>query len=526
MNLSGTSIVGFGRAAAGTTKFRAFNPATGGELERDFFSATAEDVDRAAQLASQAFGVYGYLSGRQRAELLRSIAAKLERAAAGIVGIASLETALPVPRLQSELGRTCFQLRFLSDIAEESTWVDARIDHGEPQRKPAPKPDVRSMLRPLGPVVIFGASNFPLAFSVAGGDTASALAAGNPVLFKAHPAHPGTSEIIGLVVQEAVRDAGLPEGVFSLLFDHGINVGTALVKHPLVKAVGFTGSRAGGSALMALAAARPEPIPVYAEMSSVNPVFPLPGALAERGDQIAGGIQASVTLGVGQFCTNPGLILAETGPELPKLTQRLASLMSGTAEGSMLTEGICRNYRRGVERLAQTEGVQILTRTATATRSWAGGAALFRTAGRTFLADRSLMDEVFGPSTIVIECRDRQEMLSAAHSLEGQLTASIHGTAADLAASRDLIAILEEKAGRLIFNGFPTGVEVCQAMVHGGPYPATSDGRSTSVGGRAITRFARPMCYQDFPDAALPEELREGNPLGLWRTVDGKLGRH
>jgi len=526
VNLYGTSILGFSRAQAGANKFRAFNPAVGRELEPDFFGATAEDVNRAAQLASQAFEIYGRLPGNQRAELLRSVAAKLEEASATITERASLETALPVPRLQSELARTCFQLRLHADIAQEGTWADARIDHGDAGRKPAPKPDVRSVMRPLGPVAVFGTSNFPLAFSVAGGDTASALAAGNPVIVKAHPAHPGTSEIVGIVVQQVVRDAGLPEGVFSLLFDSGIEVGTALVKHPLVKAVGFTGSRRAGRALMDLAAGRSEPIPVHAEMSSVNPIFILPGAMQQRSQEIAGGLHTAVTLGVGQFCTNPGLVFAQSGATTERFLQKLAELMAGTMQGPMLTAAICRNYRQGVERLARTGGVSVLVRVDTAGKSCAGGAALFRASARTFLADDSLMEEIFGPSTLVIECGNRDEMLAAARALEGQLTATVHGTEADLAANRDLIATLETKVGRLIFNGFPTGVEVCHAMVHGGPYPATSDGRSTSVGGRAMSRFARPVCYQDFPDAALPDELKKANPLGLWRIVDGKPGRH
>jgi NADP-dependent aldehyde dehydrogenase len=526
VNLNGTSILGFGRAQTGANKFRAFNPAVGRELEPDFFGATTEDVNRAAQLAWQAFQIYGRLTGKQRAEFLRTVAAKLEEAAAPIMERANLETALPIPRLQSELGRTCFQLRLFADIAQEGAWADARIDHADAGRKPAPKPDVRSVMRPLGPVAVFGASNFPLAFSVAGGDTASALAAGNPVIVKAHPAHPGTSEIVGIVLQRAVREAGLLEGVFSLLFDGGIDVGTALVRHPLMKAVGFTGSRRAGRALVDLAAARPEPIPVYAEMSSVNPIFFLPGALQLRGEEIAGGLRAAVTLGVGQFCTNPGLVFAQSGAATERFLQKLAELMAGTAQGPMLAPGICRNYRQGIERLARTEGVSVLARVGAAEESCAGGAALFCASARTFLADESLAEEIFGPSTLVIECGSRDEMLAAARALEGQLTASVHGTEADLAANRDLIAALETKVGRLIWNGFPTGVEVCHAMVHGGPYPATSDGRSTSVGGRAISRFARPVCYQDFPDAALPDELKEANPLGLWRIVDGKFGRH
>lgn len=525
MSLTGTSIIGSSRTKTGEQKFRAFNPVAGSELEPDYSSATPEDVERAARLAAEAFGVYCQVSAKRRREFLHGLAGKLEQAGAAIVERANLETALPVPRLQSELGRTCFQLRLYADIAAEGTWLDARIDHADPQRKPLPKPDVRSMLRPLGPVVIFGASNFPLAYSVAGGDTASALAAGNPVIVKAHPAHPGTSELVGLAVRQAVEDAGFPEGVFSLLFDGGTDVGMALVKHPLVKAVGFTGSRRGGRALMDLAAARPEPIPVYAEMGSVNPVFILPEAMQRRGEEIAAGLHASVTLGVGQFCTNPGLVFTPSGATAAKFQQRLAALIAGTAPGTMLTPSICRNYGLGVARLARTGGVSALARVETEPTTCSGGAALFRTTAQSFLADDSLLEEVFGPATVVIECGNREELLAAARALEGQLTASIHGTDTDLAAHRNLLAILETKAGRLVINGFPTGVEVCHAMVHGGPYPATSDGRSTSVGGRALARFARPVAYQNFPDAALPDELKESNPLDLWRRVDGRLAR-
>ncbi len=525
MKLNGTSIIGGARALAGERKFRAFNPVADRALEPDYFSATPEDVERAARLAAAAFENYAHVSVQRRRDFLHDLAARLEQAGPAIVERANWETALPVPRLQSELGRTCFQLRLYADLAAEGAWLDARIDHADPQRQPVPKPDVRSMLRPLGPVAVFGASNFPLAYSVAGGDTASALAAGNPVIVKAHPAHPGTSELVGLTVQQAVKHAGLPEGVFSLLFDGGTEIGTALVSHPLVKAVGFTGSRRGGRALMDLAAARPEPIPVYAEMGSVNPVFILPEAMEQRGGEIAAGLHASVTLGVGQFCTNPGLVFTLSGAATDRFLLRLAALIAHTAPGPMLTPGICRNYGLGVARLAQTGGVSALARGETGPTGCSGGAALFRATAHSFAADNSLMEEVFGPATVAIECGSREELLAAARSLEGQLTASVHGTEADLAAHRELLAILETKAGRLVFNGFPTGVEVCPAMVHGGPYPATSDGRSTSVGGRALARFARPVAYQNFPDAALPDELKESNPLGLWRLVDGRLAQ-
>jgi acyl-CoA reductase-like NAD-dependent aldehyde dehydrogenase len=394
------------------------------------------------------------------------------------------------------------------------------------------------MLRPLGPVAVFGASNFPLAFSVAGGDTASALAAGCPVVVKAHPAHPGTSELAGLAILRAAADSGMPEGVFGLLFDAGYGaglaggtdhaVGAALVRHPAIRAVGFTGSRRGGLALAEIAAARPVPIPVYAEMSSINPVFILPEAMRDRGADIAAGLHASVTLGAGQFCTNPGLVVVESGGAARSFLDELARLIQATPIGTMLSAGICAAYGAGVAERANLPGVELLAAAAAAPavasvgepRAVHGqaGAALFRTDAATFLASPVLMNEVFGPTTLVVECAGRAEMLAVARALEGQLTASVHGTDADLAANGDLLEVLEGRAGRLVFNGYPTGVEVCHAMVHGGPHPATLDGRSTSVGTRAIQRFARPVCWQDCPDALLPEELREGNPLGIWRS--------
>jgi NADP-dependent aldehyde dehydrogenase len=348
------------------------------------------------------------------------------------------------------------------------------------------------------------------------------------VIIKPHQGHLGTSELVGLLVQQAMKECGAPAGTFSLLYGAGREVGIALVKHPLIKAVGFTGSRAGGRALMDAAAARPEPIPVYAEMGSINPVFLLPSALKQNAESIATGLHGSVTLGVGQFCTNPGLILVGNDDGANVFRKKLETLMAATAPGTMLTADLCAAYRTGVENFSKVPGV---TRAATASaEAGAGnaqaGAALFATKAETFLSNHSLMEEVFGPSTLVVECASRDQMLAAAAKLEGQLTATIHGTPDDLAANRDLIAILESKAGRLVFNAFPTGVEVCHAMTHGGPYPATSDGRSTSVGTRAINRFARPVCYQGFPDASLPEALQEANPLGLWRLVDGRPGSH
>lgn len=521
MNLQGLSIIGQGRAAAQGKTTAPVNPATGAALEPGYYWSTTQDVERAAQLAAKAFVEYSRWPAKRRAGLLRRIAELFEANAAAIQERANLETGLPPGRLQGETGRTCGQLRMFATLIEEGWWVDARIDHADPNRKPLPKPDVRSMLAPLGPVVVFSSSNFPFAFSVAGGDTASALAAGCPVIVKPHQGHLGTSELVGLLVQQAVKDCGAPEGVFSMLYGSGREIGIALVKHPLVKAVGFTGSRSGGRALMDAASSRPEPIPVYAEMSSINPVFLLPGALKTGAETLAAGLHGSVTLGVGQFCTNPGLVFVEAGPDAETFLQKLATLIGATPSGTMLTADLCAAYRNGAQKLAQTPGVKCAASSTAATGAAQGSAALFVTDGKTFLGNHGLMDEVFGPSTLVIQCASQNEMLAAAQQIEGQLTATIHGTAEEFAANRDLLTLLEGKAGRLVCNAFPTGVEVCHSMNHGGPYPSTSDGRSTSVGTRAIYRFTRPVCYQGFPDAALPDQLKETNPLGVLRLVDG-----
>ncbi|MBW4027323.1 MAG: aldehyde dehydrogenase (NADP(+)) [Acidobacteria bacterium] len=523
--LTGTAILGSQRGSRSSSAFRAVNPATGQAIAPDFYSSTHEEVDRAAHLATQAFSVYAWLSGRDKARFLRHIADSLQAATDALVARAHEETALPKPRLIGETARTANQLRLFADLIEEGSWLMARIDTADPARTPLPKPDIRSMLRPLGPVAVFGASNFPLAFSVAGGDTASALAAGNPVIVKAHPAHPGTSELVGRIIAESVRACGLPEGVFSLLFDSGIAVGKALVQHPLVKAVGFTGSLQAGRALMDLAAARPEPIPCFTEMSSVNPVFILPGAFAQQGQQIATGLAASFTLGAGQFCTKPGLVFlpGENAAFTTELQQRVIE----TPAFTMLTSGIARHY---AEALRQREAGGHAQRSATATSvpdtaSFAATAKLDEVELSSFLNNPELQEEVFGPAALLIRCTEPASFLSAAEALRGSLTATIFGTEADLLEHQALVRILERKAGRLLFNGFPTGVEVCHAMVHGGPYPATADGRSTSVGTQAIFRFSRPVCYQQFPDAALPEELRSANPAGILRLVNGSYTR-
>jgi len=521
--LSGRSLIGFREGSGSAEPLYARNPTTGQQLEPAFISATAEEVDRAAQLAAEAFKTYSRTPGRDRGALLRKIAEKIEAITNDIVERAVQETALPVARLQGETARTCHQLRLFAQVAEEGSWVNGRIDHADPERKPLPKPDIRSLMRPLGPVVVFGASNFPLAFSVAGGDTASALASGNTVIVKAHAAHPGTSELVGRALQESVRECGMPEGVFSVLFGHGSQIGIALMKHPLVRAGGFTGSRTAGRALMDVAAARPEPIPFYAEMSSTNPVFILPGALRERAETIASGLHASFTLGAGQFCTKPGMVFLGEGAGADKFTGKLGELVSGSSHFHLLTETIHSSYGSAIAKRKAEPAVRVLAeRQPSGAAGFCAHSAVFETDADVFLGS-DLDAEIFGPTTLVVRHSRREQVLEIARSLEGHLTATVHGTEQDLRDFADLIAILETKVGRLIFNGFPTGVEVTHAMVHGGPYPSTSDGRSTSVGTQAIFRFTRLVCYQGFPDSALPDELKEANPLGIWRMIDGSL---
>jgi 2,5-dioxopentanoate dehydrogenase len=524
--LSGRSLIGF-RAGAGMGEaMYATNPITGGGLQPGFIPVTGEEVELAVRLAAEAFDIYRRVSGRDRGAFLRAIAAKIESIAGHVIDRAAQETALPQARLQGETARTCAQLRLFAQVAEEGSWVQARIDRANPERKPAPKPDIRSMLRPLGPVVVFGASNFPLAFSVAGGDTASALAGGNTVIVKAHAAHPGTSELVGRAVQESVRECGLPEGVFSLLFGSGSQVGTALMKHPLVKAGGFTGSRVAGRTLMDVAAARPEPIPFYAEMSSTNPIFILPGALRERAENIAVGLHASFTMGAGQFCTKPGMVFLPGGSDAAAFEQKLRGLVAGSAPFHLLTKTIHSSYDSAIATRKADASVRLVAegQQAAADGGFTVNSALFETDAAAFLGSQ-LDAEIFGPATLLVKHSSRDQVLAIARSLEGHLTATIHGTESDLREYADLIAILENKVGRIVFNGFPTGVEVTHAMVHGGPYPSTSDGRSTSVGTQSIFRFTRLVCYQGFPESALPDALKDGNPLGIWRMLNGEMSR-
>src|SRR5579863_2910928 len=466
IKLSGRSLVGFRDGTGQGEPHYATNPTTGEYLQPGFIPATDEEVDITARLAAEAFDSYRRISGRDRAAFLRTIAAKIESISTDIIERAGLETALPPARLQGETARTVGQLRLFAQVAEEGSWVNARIDHADPTRKPAPKPDIRSMLRPLGPVVVFGASNFPLAFSVAGGDTASALAGGNTVIVKAHAAHPGTSELVGRAIQESVRECGLPEGIFSLLFGSGSQIGTALMKHPLVKAGGFTGSRLAGRALMDVAAARPEPIPFYAEMSSTNPVFILPGALRERGENIAAGLHTSFTMGGGQFCTKPGMVFLPQGSDATVFAEKLRQFVAESAPFYLLTKAIHSSYDLAIaqRKTETTVGVVAEGPQAAPAAGFAVTTALFETNAASFLGSE-LDAEIFGPTSLLVHHSSRDQVLAIARSLEGHLTATVHGTEQDLRDFVDLISILENKVGRLIFNGFPTGVEVTHAMV-------------------------------------------------------------
>ena len=513
--LLGTSFIGYSRSTGTEPCGTAVQPGTGTRLEPAYMTATPSEVDHAMALAAAAFPVYSTLSGKTRAGFLRAIATEIEAVVADIVERGILETALPEPRLRGETARTTGQLRMFADLIEEGSWVDARIDRAQPDRTPIPKVDLRTMLRPLGPVAVFCASNFPLAFSVAGGDTAAALAAGCPVVVIAHASHPGVAEIVANAVIRAAQLTGMPDGVFSVLYGGGRKVGQTVVKHPVTQAVGFTGSRAGGTALMESAAARKQPIPVYAEMSSVNPVVILPGALARGEEALAQAFAGSLTLGVGQFCTNPGLVLMPADQGDLFLTT-LKSAIEASAPGMMLNSSICQAYQESTATFAAAAGVETLARATTAALPGQATPAVFVVSIADFLKNETLQGEMFGPATLIVR-GSLEEIQAAIPHLEGQLTASLHGTLEEITAHTRLVHALEQRAGRIIFNGFPTGVEVCGSMVHGGPFPATSDGRSTSVGTMAIFRFCRAIAWQSFPDALLPAELQDANPLNIKR---------
>lgn len=520
--LTGEALIA-GQAVKGTgASLRAWDPAAGKLLETEFFAVDNHQIDAACRAAEAAFDTFRSISDEQRAVFLETVGEQIVALGDTLVERVMAETGLPRARVEGERGRTVGQLKLFANLLREGSWNDVRIDAALPDRAP-PRPDLRLRMIGLGPVAVFSASNFPLAFSVAGGDTASAFAAGCPVVLRGHFAHPGTSELVGRAVARAVEICGLPGGVFSLLTGAGNAIGQELVRHPAIKAVGFTGSRGGGMALMAVAAARPVPIPVYAEMSSINPVFLLPAALANRAEEIAAGFAGSLTLGVGQMCTNPGLVLALAGPELDRFTTAASQALAGGAAVTMLSPGIAGNFQRGVAQLKDQPNVSTV---ALAPQEEGKGApALFVTTGAAFLAQHALGEEIFGPASLVVACKDVAELLLVTENLEGQLTATLQLDDADLDAARALLPVLERKVGRILANGFPTGVEVASAMVHGGPFPSTSDGRSTSVGTGAIVRFLRPVSYQNLPQALLPEVLRD-NGAEAWRRRDGELTRN
>lgn len=518
----GHHYIGGRRIAQGDDQLRSVDAITGEMHPTLFFEASPTEVAAAARAAQEAFPAYRRLDAHRRAAFLDAIADEIDALDAAFIAEANRETALPVARLEGERKRTSGQLRLFAAVLRRGDFLGARIDPAQPERKPLPRPDLRQYRIGIGPVAVFGASNFPLAFSVAGGDTASALAAGCTVVVKAHPGHMVTSELVADAIERAIVKTGMPAGTFNMIY--GAAAGALLVQAPEIKAVGFTGSLAGGRALFNLAQARPEPIPMFAEMSSVNPVFVMPSALQARGAQIADELAASVTLGCGQFCTNPGLVLGLRSPEFDGFMERLRTAIGQQAPQAMLGTGIRDNFRRGLARLRALDGVEVLA--ASEQDGWVGGHLLLAERRALFDLRRELEEEVFGPLTVVVALDDETDMIEFARTMQGQLTATVLVTGADLERHADLVALLEQKAGRLLFNGYPTGVEVSDAMVHGGPYPATSDARSTSVGTAAIERFLRPVCYQNYPDACLPAELQDANPLGLVRLVDGVLTRN
>ncbi len=520
--MSGSNFIGGQRSAAGSVRLHSLDARTGEALPLAFTQATPEEVDAAAQAAEAAFAEFNGMAPQRRAQFLDAIADQLDALDDTFIATVCRETALPAGRIQGERARTSNQMRLFANVLRRGDFLGARIDRAQPQRQPLPRPDLRQYRTGVGPVAVFGASNFPLAFSTAGGDTAAALAAGCPVVVKAHSGHMATAEQVAEAIERAVLATGMPAGVFNMIY--GAGVGEALVRHPAIQAVGFTGSLKGGRALCELAAARPQPIPVFAEMSSINPVLVLPAALQARGEQVAKELAGSVVLGCGQFCTNPGLVLGIAGEAFSSFLTALGAQLADQPGQTMLNAGTLRSYTQGVQRLHQHPGVRHLAGAEQAGEQ--AQAQLFQADVSLLLnGDALLQEEVFGPATVAVAVADEAELRRAVHALHGQLTATLIAEPQDLQRFAALVPVLQRKAGRLLVNGYPTGVEVCDAMVHGGPYPATSDARGTSVGTLAIDRFLRPVCYQDYPDALLPDALKNANPLGLQRLVDGQHSR-
>lgn len=477
-------------------------------------------IDRVLRQSHEAFYTYRSRSGRQKAAFLEAIATEIEALGDPLIQQAMEETNLPEARLIGERGRTVNQLRQFAAMVNEGSWVDARIDTALPDRQPLPKPDLRKMMVPLGPVVVFGASNFPFAYSTAGVDTASALAAGCTVVLKAHPAHPRTSDLVATAIEKAVKKCGEHPHVFQHVHAPTFEGGKLLVQHPLTKAVGFTGSFSGGKALYDYATSRKEPIPVFAEMGSINPVFILPGAVRKRGEKVAEMYAASITQGVGQFCTNPGLMLSIQTPELESFSKELAAKIRAVAPATMLHPGIAKNYVTNRGKALREKGVTLIAESATPAQVNQGIPTVASVNASEFMRNPALVEEVFGPYSLLVISKDREEMFRALEAIPGQLTATIIGEEDELVQNADFIQRVSDRVGRVIINGVPTGVEVCPAMHHGGPFPATTDSRFTSVGIDAAKRWVRPVSYQNFPHQLLPQELQDQNPLGIWRLVN------
>jgi alpha-ketoglutaric semialdehyde dehydrogenase len=524
MPFHGQSLIAGQRMAGNGPLSGVRSPLDGAVLPGTFTTATEAEVDAAMRAAAAAFVEFSSSTGETRARFLETIAQELENLGTTLIERANLETGLTPQRLESERHRTVSQLRMFATIAREHSWLDVRIERAQPERKPAPKPDIRRMLQPIGPIVVFGASNFPLAYSVAGGDTASALATGNPVVVKAHEAHPGTSELVGEIIVKAAAQVGLPAGVFSMIQGNGRTVGPWLVRHPATKAVAFTGSLAGGRALFDIAAKRPDPIPVFAEMGSLNPVILLPGAIRHRGAEIGRQLAASATDGAGQFCTKPGIFIACESVGLDSFRQALAQAVSEVPATTMLHSGIADAFFHSTEGLREHPGLKVLAHgiapydeTGCQSCAW-----VMETKADSFLASPELAHEVFGPFALLVVASSLEEVVKVVDSLGGQLTASIFADEKEIEEVAALAPRLSEIAGRLIFNGVPTGLEVNTATQHGGPWPASTDSRFTSMGSAALQRFVRPVAYQNYPPTLLPDALRDENPLRIVRSIDGK----
>ena len=516
--ITGRNYIGEELSALGEITYSTMDPETNTENETLFFEVTREELDRAVEKAAAAFEIYQHKSGAEKAAFLEASAEEIEALGEFLIQTYTLESALPQGRAKGELARTLGQLRSFAQMLREGHWVEAIIS------RPEGKPDLRRMLFPLGPVAVFGASNFPLAFSTAGGDTASALAAGCPVIVKSHPLHAGTGELIASAIIKAARKTGMPDGVFSNLNSKGIEVGQWLVKHPLIKAVGFTGSQKAGTALYALAAARPEPIPVYAEMGSVNPVLVLPSALQEKSQHWAEQYAGSITAGTGQFCTNPGLLLAVEDEKLDVFLKTLGDLISKVQPSCMLHPSIKAQYEKTRAELLSQEGYTEIGGFKKQVGANYAQQNLVSVPAETFLKNRTFHKEVFGPFSVVVRCKDSEELSAVLGNLEGQLTGTVLSSSdQELGEYNQPIDLLRSKVGRLIFNNVPTGVEVSPAMTHGGPFPATTDSKFTSVGLTAVKRWVRPVTFQDWPNQLLPEELKNENPLNILRTFNGAV---